>query len=268
MLVVFWSPLKGHGKVTSAVLSTGCTLAVEYKASVLLVDSRGSGGIEKGFEQLKGKGVDYSSYGIRAVETLLSSGKLAATGIQSRCSYIIRNRLDYLDTQDVSRSVVDRVLAPALERGKTEYDMRFVDMGGGELSDMEKDLLSRADLVVVCVPQHIDSANVAMTHVTALAPDKKKLICVADYEHNASTSLKKIAQALNVPVKDVHAIPHNVGLLDSLNDKHVMGFFQRVQTIKKSLFKMTDDELCITKIRELTKRLLIMIELAPAKENE
>lgn len=258
MIVSFWSPFKGHSKTSSSLLSVACSLALDYDIQIMMVDSLGTSVIEEAFAKLREIDVDQSLNGINAVASLIRTGKLNGTTLKDSCSYVVDKKLYYLNTVREPEEGLCATLHKALDCGKTEFDIQFVDLGSGTLSAARQQLKDKSDLLIICLPQNLKMLKTHKKQIKDFIGTDKHIVCVGDFEEESSISLRKVAKEVGVLSKDCFGIPHNVGLMDSIGSSNVIRFFEKLRGQKATLFKMTEDEICVRNMRSVGKRILTL----------
>lgn len=268
MLVSFWSPIKGHGHVTSSLIASASMMSVDYITKVLMVDTNGSEDLMMAYSPAFEAGLNSSQEGMTSVKRLHDSGKLDGSAVSRCASSILMGRLDLLATSDVDQADRDKVLSKAVSAAKTKYSVVYADLGGGELNKASSEVLELSDLVIVCLPQNPLRVSKLMPEIKKVVGDRKKHFVVGRFEEGSSQTVSKIATITRSKAKEISIVPKSIGFMDSLGKESVFDFFTRAVKSKKSLFKMNEEELCVHKVRELNKVLLSKLDLLLDKEDK
>jgi hypothetical protein len=129
VLITFWSPEKGHGRCTSSLLGTACTMAANYKGNSLILGRDGSGEIERAFKSIRSLEVDATLDGIHAVSSLTRAGKLDGDSLKDASTYLIESRLNYLNTLGATTSKFDELSTGILEAASKSFNLIWLDAG-------------------------------------------------------------------------------------------------------------------------------------------
>lgn len=211
--------------------------------------------------------IDTSQEGMLSVKRLFDSSKMDGSAVSRCATNVITNRLELLITSDVDEIDRERILPKALGTVKSNYAVVCVDLGGGILSESKQQIVNNSDLVVVCLPQNPKTVSACLELINSTVKDKKTLFIVGRYEAGSALTVTKIATVSGRKTKDVLVIPSAISYMDALGRENVFDFFQRAISTKKSFMKMSEDELCVHRIREVNTAILSKLDLPLDRED-
>lgn len=266
MIISFWSPVKGQGHVTSSMLASISMFAFDYQDRFLVLDAKGGVEPQLAFANVFEGTFNSGQEGLLSVKRLYDSGKLDGDALARCCTTVVEGRLEILVTSDVAKSERDRLLKQALLSAKKTYSCTYVDLGAGDLSEVEQGILEMSDLVVVCLPQNTKKISTLKETFRPKLEGKKVHYVVGRFEESSAVTVSKVASAVTVKAKEISVIPRSVSLMDALGKDNLFDFLQRAVTAKKSLLKMNEEEQCVRKVREFNETVVDKLDLLLDKE--
>lgn len=267
MIVAYWSPYKGHGKVTATMVANAVMLSSEYISKTLLVDLHCTGDALRYLVDMSKIGLKPDTHqGFGAVRRFVESGKLDPVSINSAVTNIITEKLYVLRTDPYEKDNPYHILENVVKAVDSIYDIVFVDAGSGDDHELSKKVIASADLVVVCLPQHKVVDSQLTNKITAMVHNRPVIYNLTAFDEASSVSTTKVTKALGVNKKVVGTTPYNVEFSDSCVKSNSIEFIWKLPRVTKSLFKHTEDEIFGEKVRVFTNLILSTLDLALDKE--
>lgn len=170
-IVTFWSPEKDKVNQTASIIASALEMGIERNLKILLIDMAcGSDTMQKAFTKKEKKrsgffskpvqeGLNAAS-GTDALITAATSNKVAPEIVKSYTVPILKDRLDILygirsqDRQTFENALTDFIRV--LEIADKYYDIVYVDLEKGELTENIKRILKMSDLIVYPFEQQMD----------------------------------------------------------------------------------------------------------------
>lgn len=227
--IVSWSPVAGQGATTSNTVGLASVMALENAHRSLLATTQlttNAAGLSR-----KSKASVFDDSGIDGLERLIKSKLLKPNDIQVYTDTIYKSSLDYLPGRMSGREK-DEVLNVILHIAKEQYDFIWIDAESGITSSQTQDLLTKADLILISLPQNSHVIENFMANIPKQLQDKPYFILVSQYDEKASYSLRNIKRQNRVAAP-LFAIPYATAYRDAMNQNSVAEFFIRAMTVEK-----------------------------------
>lgn len=274
MLVAFWGPTPGQTCTTSSMLAVAAMLALDYPLKIAITHPVPRETlIERSMGQLRSqRGISSSgdSGGMDAILRLAECEMLTPTTLRDHTESVLKGRLDVL--RGPTMNADDRLLMalPQLKSSASRYyDLFFIDVAAGTENLVTKQVLAQADLIVVTLNQNVEWLERYFADVDkAQFPNSKK-------EEVLCERLRAKLQAFYGSYKKQYklhssdllgVVPHNVRLMDALNDGNLLDLLLRSMAVKKQMFVHDENLAFISSIRDIGKLLLRSLDLAPLEE--
>jgi hypothetical protein len=242
VIVAFWSPVPGQGKVTSSMVAIATSIGFEDRIAgtktLVTTTKLGDDSLDRSYPNVvRSTSSAEILSGMGAIEQNLSAGKLTPATFMNNTECVLNDyALDKLSLNNVSnRETLEKNFPKMLEVASEAYDLCMVDIGSGEPDFLAKHVLSKAGLVVVCVPQNLRTVGKVKAASKEILGNKKVLYCIGAFERNAVCSPLKLATELDISPKDIGMVPYNVEYLDALNKFDALDFIARRVPVKKFL---------------------------------
>lgn len=269
MIVAYWSPYKGHGKVTASMVASSVMLATDYVAKLLLVDLHFTGDALRYLVDMGKVGVKPSSFeGFGAVRRFVESGKLDPISINSAVTTVVEDKLYVLRTdpheKDSSRSILENVIKAV----DSIYDVVFVDAGAGNEDDLSKSLVASADLVVVCLPQYKSVDKQLTNKISSMVKDRPVIYNLTAFDEGSNVSVTSVSKLLGVNKKLVGTTPYNIEFSDSCVKSNAIEFIWKLPKVSKFLFRHNEDEIFGERIRTTSDLILSNLDIVLDKEGK
>lgn len=272
MIIAYVGIGYGQSKVTSNLIATAATLAVDHPMRILVTHSQTEySNLQLAFSKLIGKwqAKDRNS-GMAGLNRLIDCGNLDASSIRDNTDNILKDRLDLLysrPTDHLSEEETLRSFTYLFENYRRDYDLFFVDINSGFNQKITERIIDKADLVVVNLSQNMN----LMSHLEMTKKrlkDKNVVYCVGAFDARAKTTLSKIASDYELPKQKLGAIPYNVKYMDALNKQNVMDYILRIRGVKKKFLIHNENFTFISSTRGMNHIVLKSLGLRPLSEEE
>ena len=236
-MVAFWSPVAGQGKVTASMVAIVSSLAQEKTEYEIAVTSVGKeetsleAYLEEKRKWIKSEEL-YERSGVSALLLACKQGALTRDRIR-RCALPLAvsgvalfpgliSKIRMIHAREAGR-LEFYILTECLKR---EYDLAFIDLGGG-FKETSIQYMKAADLVVVVLPQNPMAWQFFLKE-RGIFEEKKLFILFGGYLKNSRNSIAKFRRMYTGwEEKGSGAIPLSEGYMDALADGKAMEFFMR-----------------------------------------
>lgn len=273
MLVAFWGPTGGQTCTTSSMLAVATMLALDYPIKVAVTQLNvGETLLERSllqFQFRKGQDSRGVSGGMDAVLRLADCGLLTPAALRDHTESVLKDRLDVLhgpssDTEDKLISAFPQMKSAA----SGYYDLFFIDVSATLNPSVMKLVLESADLIIVTLNQNAVFLEHYFSNVDnhLFANDGKRKFCLGSFEPNSRYSLDLIKKKFKIRNTLLGTVPRNLRFMDSLNEGNLLDFLLRSMAVKKQWLVHDEGLVFISSIREIGKRIMHSLDLAPLEE--
>jgi cellulose biosynthesis protein BcsQ len=262
MIIAYWSPYKGHGKVTSSMSSTATFIAINYAAKILMLDINEDNQLEKLYSTYLDSEVPSTTEGMLAVNRLVESGKAQSKNLSSTTSMILSGKLEMIRNSSVGQEEIRSTVEKTISSFSSEYDLTFVD-AGSDLDSSTLNILDLADVVVICLPQYRHDFKIERL------PDivkNKSVFLLTELKDNSSITLSKIIKSTGIEKKKTLNIPFNVDFMDYCYKGNLINFILKTKVVSSKFFKKTEEELFGTSLENIKNLLFDLLEVDYNKE--
>lgn len=280
-IVAFWSnSSKPTGQTMSAV-AMATIMGIEHNYKVLLltnkpndnslelcfgVQSKGSSSLFK--HGTAGSPVTLDS-GIEGLTQMALSSRLTPDMITNYTKIVLKNRLEVIygyknrnTTEDelMIRKIEDKFKA-ILHQATGYYDMIFIDLEKGMDSELTKEILNIANVVVINTEQKLNMID-GITELNKTNPEltKKMILNIGRFDRFSKYNVKNISRYTGIK-KNISAIPYNTLFFEASGEGTVADLLLRIRTsdpldTNGIFIKNVNDgvEKIINKIQELQMR--------------
>lgn len=242
--IVSWSPIHGQGATTSNVAALSSLFAQHYDSSSLIMNTELIySPLEFLFGKFKTKSRGFEESGTEALELLIKSNLLKPIAIRDYTETIYPNKLDILGNSKNDGFSNEQLLGVLLDAAKDAYDLVWIDAHAGNRNEMTKNLLRRADLVIVNLPQNyfvLERFFSGEDYPSELS-GKDIVILISQYDQNSTLNVRKIIRKYKIDYP-VFPMYYSYEYKDACNLFNISEFFYRNQVPKKeqTVFKFIE----------------------------
>lgn len=230
MNIVFWSPVKGQGNVTSSMIAVGGFLAATNGRPIAMMQLRYK---TRDLQQIVSPISDpdelevLKQLGTDTLVRTLSAGLTDTSTLRNYSMALMKKKLDvYPSTFKKNKKIHDEELTAVADKlfsfcGRT-YDYTLIDAGGGS-SELVAELIACTDLLVVCVNQ---SKLVLDSLSNYKFPMEKTFFLLTDYDKNSILSSSNVVRQYKglIKSKAIATVPHCTAFADAMNSGSVLKF--------------------------------------------
>lgn len=245
--IVSWSPIHGQGAITSNVAALAAYSALTSSKRALITHTQLN---YSSLELLFGKQLvtreGFEDAGMAALERLIKSNLLKPKAVMDYTETIYADKLDLLGGSNLEDIIDDKTLKAILNITKDAYDHIWIDAHSGRNSELTRLILSKADLVIVNLPQNrfvLDRFFNGMDFPEELK-GRNYIIVISQYDKKSSFTTRKIKRMYKTQVP-IFQIPYSQQFKDACNTLNVTEWFYRLHksTVKDSASTNFRDEL-------------------------
>ncbi|MEK5187124.1 hypothetical protein [Solibacillus sp. FSL W7-1324] len=245
--IVSWSPIHGQGAITSNVAALAAYSALTSSKRALITHTQLN---YSSLELLFGKQLvtreGFEDAGMAALERLIKSNLLKPNAVMDYTETIYADKLDLLGGSNLEDIIDDKTLKAILNITKDAYDHIWIDAHSGRNSELTRLILSKADLVIVNLPQNrfvLDRFFNGMDFPEELK-GRNYIIVISQYDKKSSFTTRKIKRMYKTQAP-VFQIPYSQQFKDACNTLNVTEWFYRLHksTVKDSAASNFRDEL-------------------------
>ncbi|GEM_PF-3608509 len=240
--IAFWNVGRGSG-ATASLAAVAALIGAEYRIRTLVSQAQETdSALERGFASSirSGPGADLmvdAGTGLDGLLRLARSGKLERDTVRNHTLPIEAGRLDLLGgLEQNSRMQPEEAgerVGRIYEYAKSDYDCVLLDCGSGAGS-VEKQALSSADLVVVCLNQN--SGVLERYFDRKSWPQelygKKQILLFAGYDSHSKYKAANILRKYGSRASAL-TVPYNSAFRDAVNDGDIKGFIARCRALNR-----------------------------------
>jgi len=191
--IVSWSPVEGQGATTSHTIALASILSLNVGHRSLLTHTQlAPSAMEEMYRQKKTD--DFDDGGIDGLERLVKSKLLKSDDVPAYTNTIYKSHLDFLAGKNSNQQSEgdSQILNTILRAACEQYDFIWIDAEAGVNSLKTRDLLAKADLVLVNLPQNKHIIKQFMEALPTELQDKPYFILLSQYDEKASYTLRNI----------------------------------------------------------------------------
>lgn len=234
-IIVSWSPVHGQSATTSNVVALASAMSLRESYRSLLTHTQLS---YSTMEAMYAKNnTSFNDSGLLALERLVKSNLLKADAIRDYTETVYKDRLDFLSGKKdglEGGEEKEQLLQAILKTAKEKYDFLWIDAHSGVRSQMSKEILEQADLVLVNLPQNkfILERFFNGTDFPKQLEGKPYIILISKYDDKSGFSLRNIKRQFKVK-EPLYAIPYATAFQDAANQESIVEFFYRILNVPK-----------------------------------
>lgn len=280
-IIAFWSnSLKPTGQTMSAA-AMAAFMSIEHNYKVLLLTTIKDdnslelcfGELNKAssslFKKVTGQNAVTLGSGIEGLTQIASSSRLSPDMITNYTKVVLKNRLEVIYGYKSRNSEEDEQIIKKIEgefkkilhNATQYYDIIFIDIEKGMKSEMTREILKIADIVVVNVEQKINLIDdfVKLNNENQEL-SKKMVLNIGRFDRFSKYNIKNISRYTGIK-KDITAVPYNTLYFEASSEENVADLFLRIRGLDTSdpngaFVKQVNDgvDKIIYKIQELQLR--------------
>lgn len=221
--IISWSPVIGQGASTSNMAALVSVLSLSYDYENIAMHTKPS---RSNLEAIFGKKVDNSSFmsGTSALMRLSKSGKINLNNMKDYAEIVYKDKLDLLCNIEGLSNSKDFVKSLIPFANKI-YDLVWVDLCSGEMSEKDKDMISSSDLLVISLSQNkflLDSFFKDFHN--SFFKNKNIVFVMGMYDESLSLNISKIRREYKIK-NEIIPIPYSSGYKNSINKLAISKFF-------------------------------------------
>lgn len=249
-IIAFWSDsLKPTGQTMSAV-AMSTFMGIEHNYKVLLLTTiqddnslelcfgQQSKGRSSLFKKITGTSPVTLDSGIEGLIQMALSSRLTPEMITNYTKIILKNRLEVIygyksrhteeDTQMVAK--INEKFKTIIHHATGYYDMIFIDLAKGTDSEMTRDILKIADVVVVNVEQKLDMIN-GINEISKSNPElaNKMVVNIGRFDRFSKYNVKNISRYTGLK-NNISAVPYNTLFFEAASEGSVADLFLKIRT--------------------------------------
>lgn len=256
--VAFWSQRHGQSGNSTNLIAVAMMIGMEYVARTLVSHTHWAmSPLETTFikeKQITISDMDYTNFGLDALERLVRSNRLAPNMVSDYTDTILRNRLELLrgtakPSEEMYISSFKDVIDKIHEAAKEFYNLSLIDVSSGNGNALTNAVLQSSDVIVVNLNQNrAVLEEFFSTDQPKWLNDKPYLIVIGQYDRYSKYSVANIKRMYK-PQAPIFTVPHCTGFMDALNDRLIVEFFLKNKNITGS----HDNHFFMTEVRKLAK---------------
>ncbi len=246
-IIAFWSnSLKPTGQTMSAV-AMATYMGIEHNYKVLFLTTvKDDNSLELCFGQNKNvasvfkkeKNAVTLDSGIEGLAQIASSSRLTPDMITNYTKIVFKDRLEVIygyksrhtEEDQVITNKINNELKKILLNATQYYDMIFIDLEKGTDSEMTKEILKIADVVVVNVEQKLNMINDFIElNTNNKDMTKKTILNIGRYDRFSKYNIKNISRYTGMK-KNISTVPYNTQYFEAAGEETVADFFLRVRS--------------------------------------
>lgn len=237
LLVAYWSPLHGRGN-TSNCIASAMQLSKRFNIDVFITHTHFTRStMECAFLQGNEEEdiLKLSDLGLDSLNRLVKAG-LNIEDIKSYCNKIDDNF--YLisgskkSNKELFKENIGRDFGHISHFLKQGDNVTFIDIDSGYSSDIAKDIIDIADIVVVTLDQTNLLCEDYLENDYCISPEQE-IIVLGRFEINSKYTKKFLSKRFH---KEVFAVPVDTDYLDAMNNHRVKDFFNKKYESEDDLF--------------------------------
>ena len=273
-VIAFWKNGDKESGQTTSLIAAATTMAIEHNYRVLAIST---GYKEKAieysfFEQEKatvfnpnaGK-VNVQS-GIEGLSRIIQSNRGSKGIVPNYTRVVFRDRFDilsapiakdYKDYIEISQNYIKLI-----DLANMDYNLTFIDIDKRLPANVQKELLTKSDIVVINTNQALKSLEnvVELKNKSSIFQKGNTMILIGRYDKYSKYSIKNINRLLKN--ETVAAVPYNTQFYEATEEGKVADYFLRCKTTRDKtdrnvLFMEEVNKTCNTilgKIQEVQMR--------------
>lgn len=236
-IVAFWSPLHGRGN-TSNCIATAVQASMIYDKDIFITHTHYvRSTMESAF--LKGNEdediLKLSDLGLDSVNRAIKTGSLEADDIKNYCNQLTENLFllsGSRKNEEVFREKIGQDFGHICSFLKKSDNISFIDIDSGYKSDIAKEIIRMADIVVVTLDQTNILCEDYFSHDFCI-DENKQIIVMGRFDDNSKYTKKFVQKKFKSPV---YAIAAETEFLDALNNHRIIDFFKNYYDSEDNLF--------------------------------
>lgn len=245
-IIAFWSKSSKPTGQTMAAVAMSTFMGIEHNYKVLLLTTvKNDNSLElcfgqqnKGsstlFKQITGGSPVTLDAGIEGLTQMASSSRLTPEMITNYTKIVLKNRLEvvygYKGKNVEMINKIDEKFKAILHNATGYYDMIFIDLEKGMNSELTKDILKIADVVVVNTQQNLNMIN-EVAQLTKSNPElyKKMILNIGRFDRFSKYNVKNISRYTGIK-KNITVIPYNTLYFEASGEGTVADVFLKIRT--------------------------------------
>jgi len=258
MIVVFWSPFPGQSGTTTSLLAAATCMGLEYSASLLLLGllHEEDEAVQRAFYPPENNPSPLPDIGMDALLRLLQNRKLETRMLRDYAQPLLRERLDVLPgSVKPSAGFADlaaRWLEPLLDTAKRAYDLVLLDGGSGTAPGWRVELRSRADLLVVCLPQNrFLLERFFESSEGAKLSEQKAMLVFGQFDQASSLTVNNLQRRFRWQ-QPAFPVAHNTGWMDAVQHGEAIPYWFR----NRKTSRQHENHRFVRQVRALTQALI------------
>lgn len=245
-IIAFWSKSSKPTGQTMATVAMSTFMGIEHNYKVLLLTTiKNDNSLELCFgEQNKGNSTLFKQItggspvtldsGIEGLTQMASSSRLTPEMITNYTKIVLKDRLEvvygYKGKNVEMEKKIDEKFKVLLHNATGYYDMIFIDLEKGMDSELTKDILKIADVVVVNTEQKLNTIS-EIAELTKTNPElqKKMILNICRFDRFSKYNVKNISRYTGIK-KNVSVIPYNTQYFEASSEGTVADVFLKIRT--------------------------------------
>ncbi|WP_455820355.1 hypothetical protein [Clostridium butyricum] len=228
VIIAFWSPLHGRGN-TSNCIAAAVQASMIYDKDIFITHTHYTRStMESAF--LKGNEEDdilkLSDLGLDSINRAIKTGSLEVDDIKSYCNQLTENLFlisgSRKSNEEVFREKIGQDFGQICEFLKKSDNLSFIDIDSGYKSDIAREVIKMADIVVVT----LDQTNILCEDYFSqdfCIDEEKQIIVMGRFDDNSKYTKKFAEKKFK---SSIFAIARETEFLDALNNHRIINYFK------------------------------------------
>lgn len=240
MLIVSWSPYKGHSKSTTNAMLLAIINVIKHRKKILYINASN----EKSAELSLFSQIDESIFSDIGIDAFLRYGKMGTIEekfINDITFSFLRKLFHFMPTSNKSfleyENSYDNLNFQTFTHLLNYYDNVYIDLPSGYNKVTDYFLTKPISKIINLSQSRFILNTLKDNKFSKLFTDKNILFLIGAYDESSAYSIKNISKLYPLVNKRLVAIPYNIELMDSISNSNIIEYMQNINLSGDDLSK-------------------------------